>query len=137
VSAEPLAPRPKPCDTCPYRRDVPSAIWAAHHYALLPEYDRPTGEQPAGLFLCHQADGRLCAGWAGCHDMAHSLAARLALAHGEVDERLFSYASPVPLFGSGAEAAAHGMRDYTDPGQTARAAAAKLLAQRARRKRGR
>jgi hypothetical protein len=49
---------------------VPSGAWVAEEYAKLPAYDRPTGEQPAGLFLCHQQDGRACAGW-----VAHGLAA--------------------------------------------------------------
>ena len=49
-------PAPRPCDSCPYRQDVPSGIWAASEYAKLPAYDAPTCAQSARLFLCHQHD---------------------------------------------------------------------------------
>ncbi|MGS2619304.1 DUF6283 family protein [Micromonospora sp. LZ34] len=75
-------PATAPCGTCPYRRDVPSGVWDAAEYAKLPAYDQPTARQPGGLFLCHQADGRVCAGWAGCHDTDNLLALRLAALQG-------------------------------------------------------
>lgn len=28
----PLRPRPRPCRSCPYRRDCPSGVWAAETY---------------------------------------------------------------------------------------------------------
>lgn len=37
----------------------------------------------------------------------------------DVDPAVYGYESPVPLFDSGAEAAAHGMRDISAPGETA------------------
>jgi hypothetical protein len=130
----------RPCVSCPYRRDVPSGVWHPDEYAKLPAYDRPTAEQPTGVFICHQdpGDPRLCAGWVGCHG-DESLALRLATALGkltDVDaEAVFGYVSPVPLFGSGSEAAAHGMRGVVAPTPTAKQAINKLLRQRKARRR--
>lgn len=58
-------------------------------------------------FNCHQMDGRLCAGWVGCHGPDNLLALRI---HGGT-EAVWDYESPVPLFASGAEACEHGLRD--------------------------
>lgn len=113
------APAKQPCGSCPYRRDVPSGIWSEDEYAKLPAFDRPTGEQPLAAFFCHQQDGRLCAGWVGTHDMVESLGLRMAVACGVIDRAdqlaALDYVSPVPLFGSGAEAAAHGLADLESP----------------------
>jgi len=125
-----LAPSPSkaPCGTCPYRTDVPAGIWAASEYAKLPGYDGETIEQllagATRLFFCHQNDGHLCAGWAGCHDTDELLALRLH----EVAPETFGYVSPVPLFSSGAEAAAHGMSGVDNPGDDAIRAIEKLAA---------
>lgn len=112
-------PARRPCGSCPYRRDVPSGVWAAEEYEKLPPFDAETMFQPTGLFLCHQQNGRVCAGWAGCHDMYGSLAMRMQEATNYLDERsieaVYEYECPVPLFESGAEAAAHGMRDIESP----------------------
>jgi hypothetical protein len=130
-----LAPARTPCGTCPYRRDVPSGIWAAEEYAKLPAYDGDVPEQAAagafGLFMCHQRDGHLCAGWVGCHDISHNLAVR---AHAdEVDlDAVLGYESPVPLFASGAEAAEHGAREIAHPGQLAQRKARGLVRARSR-----
>jgi hypothetical protein len=110
-------------------------VWDEEDYAKLPRFDGPTGTQPPALFLCHQHDrdderARVCAGWAGCHDMTESLGLRIAFASGDVTletaEAIVDYVSPVPLFASGAEAAAHGMRDIENPGPEAVAAIAKI-----------
>ncbi|MFI1585749.1 DUF6283 family protein [Embleya sp. NPDC020630] len=128
-------PAPRPCDTCPYRRDVPSGIWAPEQYAKLPPYDAPTPAQPAALWQCHVIDrdapgARVCAGWVGCHGGDDLLALRLALLDGRIDAdtrwAAIEYTSPVPLFGSGAEAAAHGLADIDLPGAAARAAIDKI-----------
>ncbi|MET8997158.1 DUF6283 family protein [Amycolatopsis sp. NPDC004169] len=117
-------PAPRPCVSCPYRRDVPSGVWHVSEYAKLPRYDTETGTQPGGLFQCHQNDTddtrrRICAGWAGCHDGDELLALRLAVISGritpETAQATVNYQSPVPLFDSGAEAAAHGVRNMSDP----------------------
>lgn len=122
-------PRARPCPSCPYRQDVPSGVWSAEEYAKLPEYDKPTGEQPIGVFMCHQRSGEVCAGWAGCHDMEHTLALRLVSINGVDAEACCAYVPPVdvPLFASGAEAAEHGMRDLEDPSPEARELVAKLV----------
>lgn len=125
-------PSKAPCGTCPYRRDVPAGIWDASEYEKLPRYDGETVEQllagGTALFFCHQNDGHLCAGWVGCHDMGEAIALRLHPVHPDT----FDYVSPVPLFASGAEAAAHGLSGIDRPDASARAAIAKLERRRAR-----
>jgi hypothetical protein len=122
-------PAPRPCASCPYRRDVPAGIWASGEYAKLRDYDNDTPDQPPALFQCHQADAgsparRVCAGWAGCHDGEDLLALRLAVIDGRIDAATYravaDYVSPVPLFESGSEAAAHGERGIDAPDEEAR-----------------
>jgi len=130
---EVLAPRSRPCTSCPYRQDVPSGIWTAEEYAKLPAYDLDTTGQAeagaVGVFQCHQQPQHLCAGWVGCHDMRENLGLRLAasLLRAEIDPVVFEYTSPVPLFASGAEAAEHGLRDVADPSPAARRKVAQLM----------
>jgi hypothetical protein len=114
-------PAPRPCESCPYRLDVPSGVWHEDEYAKLPAYDRETMYQPAGVFLCHQQNGRVCAGWVGCHDMSQSLGLRFAAREMDPDDvaACLDYTSPVPLFKTGTEAAAHGLRDLEAPGTPA------------------
>lgn len=130
-----LSPAPRPCASCPYRTDVPSGIWSEEDYAKLPLYDGPTWAQPLKLFQCHQRYGgddlaRVCGGWAGCHDGDHLMALRIASLAGEISvetaEAIRAYVSPVPLFASGAQAAAHGMREILRPGPEARRAMDKI-----------
>lgn len=130
-----LPPSPRPCASCPYRRDVPSGIWDAGEYAKLRAYDGPTFAQPTAVFLCHQHDraddaARVCGGWAGCHDGDELLALRMAVSSGEITvdtaDAIRDYVSPVPLFASGAEAAAHGMREVHRPGVAACTAMTKI-----------
>lgn len=125
------APASNPCGSCPYRCDVPSGVWATEEYEKLPDYDRPTQEQPATVFLCHQQNGRLCAGWVGCHDMNENLGLRISLAMGLVTPDVYvttqDYVSTVPLFSSGAEAAEHGVVDIEEPNASAQRVIAKLM----------
>ncbi len=74
----------KPCQSCPYRKDVPKGIWDQSEYDKLPRYDLPTYDQPHGVFLCHQQNGCLCRGWLDCHGEG-LLAIRLASAIGNID----------------------------------------------------
>lgn len=124
-------PAKNPCGTCPYRQDAPSGLWGASMYAKLPLYDAESMYQPPQIFLCHQQDGRVCAGWTGCHDMDESLALRMAVVWcnitPETQEKILRYKTDVPLFASGAEAAQHGMRDYENPSDRAQREAAKML----------
>jgi Family of unknown function (DUF6283) len=123
VTARIGPPADKPCPSCPYRRDVPSGVWAAEEYDKLPGYDGDTMSQRPAVFLCHQLTGRVCAGWAGSHDMGESLALRVAACAGtmtgEAIEATLDYTSPVALFASGAEACAHGLAELTSPSREA------------------
>lgn len=137
MSEQVRGPAPRPCESCPYRKDVPSGVWHADEYDKLPAYDRDTAYQPVGLFLCHQQNGRVCAGWVGCHG-DRLLGLRLAVATGDMSTddvvACLDYVSPVPLFASGAEAAAHGKAEIPAPGVGARRVIAKVTrTQEARR----
>lgn len=129
--------RPRPCPSCPYRRDVPSGLWDAAEYAKLPGYDGTTAEQAAAgafsVFFCHQRTGQVCAGWAGCHDMEENLAIRMGREDLDLDA-IRAYESPVPLFASGTDAAEHGLRDVGQPAAAARVLIGKLTRLRAARK---
>jgi hypothetical protein len=109
-----------PCGSCPYRRDVPSGIWAAEEYVKLVEYDGDIPDQLMSkgafrLFFCHHDDGHLCGGWLACHGPENLLALRMH----EVAPSAYDYASDVPVFTSGAEAAHHGVQDIEDPSDDA------------------
>ena len=121
--------RKTPCASCPYRRDVPSGVWAESEYEKLRGYDGSIQEQAEaeafGVFNCHQGDGQVCAGWAGCHDMSNNLAVRLA-ARGRNIAPLLEYTTTVPLFSSGNEAADHGEADIGHPSEDAMDTADKI-----------
>lgn len=123
-----------PCKSCPYRRDVPSGVWAASEYDSLPPYDGEIIDQclagAAALFYCHQRDGKLCAGWVGAHGSDNLMALRLH--YDKVDDSVFGYVSPVPLFASGAEAAEHGKRDIKEPSIKARTVIDRIVLKRKR-----
>lgn len=129
-----LPPAKRPCSSCPYRRDVPAGVWDAEEYAKLPRYDGETFEQPVGVFHCHQQDGRVCAGWVGCHDMGQSLAVRLGASRGDLTpetvDALMDYTTPTPLFATGAEAAAHGAAGIRNPDERAHRLILRLLHKR-------
>lgn len=106
-----------PCKSCPYRRDVPSGVWAASEYEKLPKYDGEMVEQlmngATGLFLCHQRNNALCGGWLACHGSQNLLA--MAIGSHLVEPETFDYQTDVPVFSSGAEACAHGLRNIEEP----------------------
>jgi hypothetical protein len=103
-------------------------VWEASEYGKLPPFDGETFEQPPEVFMCHQQDGRLCAGWVAVHDMSESLGLRLVAQQLSEEEvtAILVYETDVPLFSSGAEACAHGLSDLDTPGDDARAMVAKL-----------
>lgn len=107
----------RPCGSCPYRCDVPSGVWAREEYDKLPLYDGETWEQSMALFMCHQRAGNLCAGWVACHDPRELLALRLAR---NINPSVFGYKTETPVFSSGAEARAHGIKDIPNPGARAK-----------------
>lgn len=121
-----------PCKSCPYRRDVPSGVWAASEYEKLPSYDGEIMQQlvrgGAALFMCHQQDGCLCAGWVGTHGPNNLLALRMNGA--KVDPSVWTYCCPVPLFASGAEARAHGLQSIRRPDADAKRVMARLIRKR-------
>ena len=132
-------PAPNPCDSCPYRRDVPSGVWAEEEYAKLEAYDNETAGQPAAVWVCHQNDqgsakSRICAGWAGCHDGDNLLALRFAVIDGlitsDVAQSIIDYVSPVPLFDTATEAAEHGRAEIESPREAARMTIAKISRKR-------
>ena len=110
-----------PCKSCPYRRDVPSGVWAEEEYEKLVKYDGEIIDQftkgATGLFLCHQQNNALCSGWLGCHGPNELLAMRLNFE--QVAPEAYDYKTEVPLFSSGAEAAAHGLKEIEKPSGTA------------------
>ena len=89
-------------------------MWHNDEYLKLPAYDEETFNQPAAMFMCHQQNDRLCAGWVGCHDMTQSLSLRLGQLHRDIADDVFDYVSPVPLWSSGKQAAKHGMKPKDD-----------------------
>lgn len=131
-------PAKNPCGSCPYRCNVPSGIWDPKEYGKLPEYDKPTMEQPPELFLCHQQNGRVCAGWAGTHDMNENFAVRLGSITGSIDPdvtaAILDYETPVELFESGEAAAQHGMANVDELTDDAKKAIWKLVRKRKLRK---
>lgn len=131
-SSDPVRPpAPNPCGSCPYRLDVPSGVWSPEEYEKLPVFDDPQNPSAWGLFLCHQQDGRLCAGWTACHDMDENIGLRLAVMSGTMSpedaDAARDYSTPVPIFESGAEAAAHGMREIETPSIGARRVVDRLV----------
>ena len=128
--------RLQPCDTCPYRKDAPSGLWAAHEYEKLREYDLPTGEQPPMAFHCHTSPDFLCNGWAIVHGSQakrgyEALGLRFAAA---ISQSPIEIPEPVvPLFSTGTEAAEHGLRDIQKPKRKAVNAIRKLQKVRARK----
>lgn len=129
--------RSMPCRACPYRRDVPSGLWAEHEYDKLSDYDKPTAEQPMAVFACHATPETYCHGWAVVHmnrggdpgdPHGHPydlLALRLSMITGRWDGVMPD--ESVPLFASGAEAAAHGKAEIDSPSPEAKAAVARLI----------
>jgi hypothetical protein len=129
------APAKRACASCPYRKDVPSGVWAESEYDKLPPYDADTADQPMGVFMCHQQNGRVCAGWAGCHDMTENIALRLAPLTGSMSPddvaACLDYESPVPLFESGQAASDHGKAEIPDPSDKAQRTIEKVARKRA------
>jgi hypothetical protein len=128
-----LTPRPRPCSSCPYRKDTPSGIWSAEEYDKLPDYDGEISQQattPGGLdlFDCHQGDNHLCSGWVGHRSQPRDLIAlRIGTANGQVDPATLDYSTDVPLYASGAEAAAAGKADIENPSPAARDKIGKII----------
>lgn len=112
AEGSPNSIRPKPCVTCPYRRDVPSSVWDLSEYEKMLAYDEETASQPASLFMCHSAPAQSCSGWATCHQERGHTHQLLALRiHGPSDVPLHD----VEVFRSGRESYDHGVQDIAQP----------------------
>ena len=111
---------------------MPSGIWSQDEYDKLPDYDGEIVDQllkgALAMFMCHQRDGHLCAGWVAAHDAKHLLAFRMAPMRKEkIDPAIWDYKTDVPVFSSGAKARTHGMKDIDEPGPKAQRLMGKLL----------
>lgn len=124
---------PRPCNTCPYRRDTPAGIWHPDEYRKLPAYDRdPVVVGELAVFHCHQETATgvesVCVGWLGCHGY-DAMAVRLALATGTLTPGDLERAERcgVELYASGTEACAAGLAGVPDPDEDAQAAMRRLV----------
>jgi hypothetical protein len=141
-----------PCQSCPYRKDCPSGVWAKSEYEKLRQYDpvqvalQP--EQAArlrnlgfpdhftvpgeaiGKFLCHQSTAAgeeiLCRGWLSVHK--DTVPVKLLMMNGEVTPEEVYQKPTVPLHESGNAAADAGEKQIKRPSRSARSMSQKLLA---------
>lgn len=125
-------PRPRPCASCPYRRDVPSGLWATEEYDKLPRYDGDIIDQSQAdafaPFFCHQeVGGHVCSGWLAHRDPTDLLAVRLGISDDRLDPSCADYTTEVPLWSDGEQARTHGVRDIEAPSADAQQAIDKLL----------
>jgi len=106
-------------------------VWDAREYAILPKFDgTPEDQLAAGAllpFACHTSPDDLCSGWVGHRDPFDLVALRLGVSTGRVHPSALRYRTRVPLWSSGAEAQAHGLRDLEAPSPAARAAIRKIV----------
>ena len=121
MTANKMTCAPRPCASCPYRKDSPSGLWEGHEYSKLLAYDGEIVDQlmkgATAVFGCHQRDGHLCAGWVATHGASNLLALRLK--GDRVPRETWEYETDVPVFRSGEAAFNHGMRDIKRPGKKA------------------
>lgn len=119
---------PRPCVTCPYRRDTPAGIWDPDEYAKLADYDNEH-EPPLATFHCHQENATgvptVCRGWLSVHH--DSVAVRLACSVGKLTVEQRDAHVDVELYETGTEAMDAGLAGCDDPSPAARAAASKLI----------
>lgn len=59
MGAKKLTLRDNPCHSCPYRRDVPSGVWATEEYDKLLPYDADTASQPSATVTTSSHCGSL------------------------------------------------------------------------------
>lgn len=71
---KPLDVNHNPCSSCPYRKDVPPAVWDSAEYGKLREYDNDPPDAPYSIFMCHQGPminrELVCKGWLDVHPAA-------------------------------------------------------------------
>lgn len=129
---EPLQLAPRPCSTCPYRKDTPVGIWHPEEYEKLRGFDADAFPPSIATFHCHQENATgvptACRGWVSCHGF-DSVAIRLAVMRGSLTVEQVESPCPVELYASGAEAAEAGLAGVPLPS----AAAVKEMGKLARR----
>jgi hypothetical protein len=117
--------RTRPCNTCPYRCDVPSGVWAADEYERLRPYDNETWGQPLRAFFCHTTPKEYCHWLVVVHiNRGHEydlLALRLHPPDGPIPGPV------VELFASANEAADHGLTEIDWPSDEASLAIERLV----------
>ena len=128
----------KPCESCPYRKDVPRGIWDKSEYEKLRDYDDgPQGQQSFSAFLCHHSpqigQDAVCRGWLSVH--SESVAVRLMIIKGTVTPEQVYAETPCELYASGNEAADAGIKGIKRPSIKAREAIGKLTKAKASRSR--
>lgn len=70
--------------------------------------------------MCHlDGEKHVCAGWLGHAEPSELLAVRIGIIRGDLHPACAEYETDVPLFESGAAAAAHGTRDIYAPSEAA------------------
>ena len=121
-----------PCATCPYRCDTPAGVWEAIEYEKLAGYDDDAPDPALGVFLCHHSATTdrqtVCRGWLSVH--AESVAARLAVLTGKIDDDVRYLPITVDVYPDGKTAAEAGLSGVEEPGPDAQRAIAKLIARR-------
>jgi hypothetical protein len=124
--SEKLLCHPDPCASCPYRRDTPPGVWAPEEYRKLPAWDDPMNF--AGVFLCHHSNlgarQAVCRGWLEVH--GDNLQARMTGNRVEFTSTAARFPTKVPLYKSGAQACAAGLRGVRRPNKAARRLMQKL-----------
>lgn len=100
------------CPTCPYAVSTPPGIWHRDEYEKLRDYDNETFAQTPGVFLCHQRNGCVCAGWVAVHGM-ELLGLRIALSSGDIEYPLPEISGE--FYATGNEAADAGLAGIENP----------------------
>lgn len=102
-----------PCRDCPFRRDVQPGVWPDAVYGRLLRYDGNLAQQRAAgaihPMFCGMRPSGMCGGWLGVFPFRGNLALQFQITGVDI-AAVRSYRPGVPLFSSGAEAAAHGRK---------------------------
>lgn len=120
---------PNPCNSCPYRKDTPLAIWDKEEYEKLPDYDAETFTQPIAPFLCHHTEGggeTLCRGWVDVHNY-ELLALRMLAVQRRLGPEFKIGTSTVELYGSGVEVLVANLEAMESPNEEAKRKIASLV----------
>lgn len=132
---KPLDVNHNPCSSCPYRKDVPPAVWDRAEYDKLREYDNEPPDAPLLIFMCHQGPminkELVCKGWLDVHP--DCIAVRIGVLRGEIGVRDIEQRTDVPLYSSGVEAARAGAKGIRRPTRSAKDMIGKLEKMRTRR----